>query len=594
MEMTEGNGNQESINHPIAGEVHGRTAANVTLEHLDHTNTAEQLEVGGRTADNLNRERPEERKTFKQRILTLFRKRICKFVIATVTTLFFFALAVIIYVLVSLKKEGKNIEIGHCPKYSTNGTVVKTTGSSYGDTIELTCNEKSKLNGPSVITCLSTGNWSGFSQCIPKLCNNFPLSDNMMAESEIENISVGTTVTVNCEEGFVLTGKNTVVCLTNEQWSENPTCKAIDCETPESVANAVITNISETAYNSIFFVECKKGFIMSGNNTVKCNLDGNWDSMPICKPVTCGIPTIPGNGSISQISGTSFQATASLKCNKGFFIIGDPIINCLSNGMWSDIPTCQDIDDCIPGVCGSHGICVDGVDSYSCSCKSGFSGSHCERTTDCFDILQGKITQDGVYTIITWNSLRHIQVYCDMTTDGGGWTVFQNRFDGSVEFYRNFSEYEIGFGRLNGEFWLGLENLYELVSQGRSELRLDVSAANGTKGYVTFQNFKISSGPNYTLHISPGHGTIGDNAQTGMSFNNNAAFSTFDHDVDTYSGNCAGHWTGAWWYTSCMFVHLNGQYCTPGTTSCHWSGMVYKEFMGYESLLTSRMMFRRV
>ncbi|XP_053387406.1 complement receptor type 2-like [Mercenaria mercenaria] len=206
-------------------------------ERSDHKNKAGLTEEDGKFLGKRNK---------------LLKTRICAVVTATVMALFVIALAVMVYVFVSSKNEGKDIETGHCPKYNTSGTVVKTTGSSYGDTIELTCDEKNKLNGPNVITCLSTGNWSAFSQCIPKLCNNFPLSDNMKVESEIENISVGTTVTVNCEEGFVLTGKNTVVCLTNEKWSDNPTCNVIDCEHPDNVSNQLLQisrKLHTTAYS---------------------------------------------------------------------------------------------------------------------------------------------------------------------------------------------------------------------------------------------------------------------------------------------------------------------------------------------------------
>ncbi|XP_045186126.2 microfibril-associated glycoprotein 4-like [Mercenaria mercenaria] len=256
----------------------------------------------------------------------------------------------------------------------------------------------------------------------------------------------------------------------------------------------------------------------------------------------------------------------------------------------------QDIDECASFPCQNGGTCVDLLNGYSCNCSEGTVGLNCyQGFLDCKDIADSVTSAtSGIYEILLWQSAKTLTVYCDMVTDGGRWTVFQNRFDGSVEFYRNLSEYIKGFGDINGEFWLGLGNLQELVALGPSELRIDVSSLGGSEGYETFQDFSISPGPGYTLNIALGIGTIGDSTSQGLSFNNNGYFSTFDRDMDQSSTHCASFNEGAWWYTSCMYVHLNGQYCTPGTTICGYRGMIYYSFLNLESFLTSRMMFRRI
>ncbi|XP_060577785.1 microfibril-associated glycoprotein 4-like, partial [Ruditapes philippinarum] len=245
----------------------------------------------------------------------------------------------------------------------------------------------------------------------------------------------------------------------------------------------------------------------------------------------------------------------------------------------------------------NHGSCVSDFFNYTCNCFEGYVGRNCDalNVTDCYDILHKRLARkSGVYNVFLWRSKVVKEIYCDMETDKGGWTVFQYRFNGSVDFYRNFSDYERGFGSLDGEFWLGLENIYEMVSRGKTELRLDLTAADGTSVYETFQNFSLGAMPYYTLHIDKGVGTAGDDF--GLSYHNGKNFSTFDMDRDGSSINCAIDDHGGWWYNYCALANLNGEYVTPGTQRPVESqgGMIYYSFKHYESLKVSKMMFRRV
>ena len=48
-----------------------------------------------------------------------------------------------------------------------------------------------------------------------------------------------------------------------------------------------------------------------------------------------------------------------------------------------------------------------------------------------------------------------------------------------------------------------------MTSRHTTELRIDLTAADGTTAYETYQNFSLSPGPDYTLHVGQAVGTAG-------------------------------------------------------------------------------------
>ena len=85
-------------------------------------------------------------------------------------------------------------------------------------------------------------------------------------------------------------------------------------------------------------------------------------------------------------------------------------------------------------------------------------------------------------------------VRCDMdTTPGRGWTVFQRRVDGSVDFYKNWNDYKNGFGNLSGEFWLGLDKIHRLSVTGQSVLRVDLESFENETAYAVYKSFSVGN-----------------------------------------------------------------------------------------------------
>ena len=107
---------------------------------------------------------------------------------------------------------------------------------------------------------------------------------------------------------------------------------------------------------------------------------------------------------------------------------------------------------------------------------------------------------------------------CDMTTEGGGWTVFQRRLDGSVNFYRGWESYKNGFGNLSGEFWLGNDNIHRLTDSDDVMLRVDLQDFEGYITYAEYTTFKVADeADKYRLLIGGYKGTAGDSMAEGLS-----------------------------------------------------------------------------
>ena len=172
-------------------------------------------------------------------------------------------------------------------------------------------------------------------------------------------------------------------------------------------------------------------------------------------------------------------------------------------------------------------------------------------------------------------------VQCDQNTDGGGWTVIQQRLDGSVDFFKDWNEYKLGFGDIYGEYWLGNENILRLTRQHVCELRVFLKMFDGSDheaGYTSFTITGESDGYRLKLGAFLGQGT------DGMSHNNNKQFITKNNTFH-----------GAWWYSggSDPEANLNGKYY-PAEKTAKTNGINW--FPWHNSLVTLReakMMIRR-
>ncbi|XP_063410471.1 fibrinogen-like protein 1 [Mytilus trossulus] len=226
-------------------------------------------------------------------------------------------------------------------------------------------------------------------------------------------------------------------------------------------------------------------------------------------------------------------------------------------------------------LCSNHSECMkEYTCTNNCVCfdTAYWNGHTCVQQTECEDVQSD---WGGVYIVRPIGSPSPVKVYC-VIKGSEKWTVIQRRQSSTVNFYRGWSDYKSGFGDVEGNHWLGNDNIHYISSSGPHELRVELKDWNGLTAYAEYSTLMIGDeSSKYVLAVGGYSGTAGDSLQ----HHNGYTFQT--KDVNTgYSTSCQG----AWWYAgSCSYTNLNGQYTrgnpyygqqTTAITWYHWKSQL--------------------
>ncbi|XP_069128762.1 sushi, von Willebrand factor type A, EGF and pentraxin domain-containing protein 1-like [Argopecten irradians] len=210
------------------------------------------------------------------------------------------------------------------------------------------CNAGYDLTGRRELMCRIDGIYPELPpRCVPRACPNIEDEEFQNGTISLDENTVGSTVTYNCDEGFELVGGSTRDCLSNGQWSGTlPFCNIIRCAGSFSIQNGDIENVFDNVYTTVLKFTCNEGYIMIGNPAITCQSDGTWNGTePTCNQVECPTPEKILKGEV-DFTAIVYGSIVTYTCEAGFEANGNLTRICESNGNWSgDAPTC------IPIVC---------------------------------------------------------------------------------------------------------------------------------------------------------------------------------------------------------------------------------------------------
>nr|XP_015802266.2 sushi, von Willebrand factor type A, EGF and pentraxin domain-containing protein 1 isoform X3 [Nothobranchius furzeri] len=211
----------------------------------------------------------------------------------------------------------------------------------YPEVFHFECNPGFVLRGSDTIACQADGRWNGPKPvCDPVSCGPPKLPDDVSSEGK--DYTYNSEIKLTCPPGFLLKGTSRSVCQADSSWShETPYCVPALCGKPSPVTHGNVLG-SQFGYNSRVKYECDEGYRLSGDATLVCQSDGLWDKAPPrCDIISCDPPEDISHGFVNG-SSFNYNDVVEYVCFHGYQVVGDPVLQCSSQGTWvGSVPRCQ-------------------------------------------------------------------------------------------------------------------------------------------------------------------------------------------------------------------------------------------------------------
>ncbi|XP_055328022.1 sushi, von Willebrand factor type A, EGF and pentraxin domain-containing protein 1-like isoform X2 [Paramacrobiotus metropolitanus] len=224
--------------------------------------------------------------------------------------------------------------------------VANTSSTRMGTHASFNCSRGYRLDGPSHLECLPTGNWSNrIPTCIPIMCPMITTTDQKLRIYSTSN-DIHSLAEFACPPGYRLLGSSAAKCNENGKWTnDSPTCEEILCPDPPAPEHgSVIKENRRYAVGNVIEYSCDSGYALLGTHIAVCTDSGHWSVEPQCTP-SCNYPGHLSNGRISAPWILKFHYNIGeqigFECSTQFVLNGNQNITCLSDGRWSsEMPVC--------------------------------------------------------------------------------------------------------------------------------------------------------------------------------------------------------------------------------------------------------------
>ncbi|XP_053325780.1 E-selectin [Spea bombifrons] len=225
---------------------------------------------------------------------------------------------------------------------------------TYNSSCKFTCPDGFVLNGSDTIHCTTLGEWTDdIPHCEAVTCPALlvPPQASMDCDDEFGKFKYNSRCSFRCNEGFILTGSESIQCFSHGSWSSHtPTCQAISCpdiSVPEQASMDCEDEFGEFKLNSNCSFKCNEGFILVGSESLQCSSIGSWSfDIPTCQAVQCSYLKPPVNGQIECQEGSYYNSKCTFTCAEGFKIAGASDLKCLGSGEWTSLPPICEALEC--------------------------------------------------------------------------------------------------------------------------------------------------------------------------------------------------------------------------------------------------------